>query len=57
MKDYLTRVVQIICIMVMCFSTMFSQSVYNTFDNDRENEPLLFPWAGGMNAIQYCDID
>ncbi len=56
MKEYSVRIVQIIVFIMLCFGTLHTQSVYNTA-TQRENEPLLFPWAGGMNAIQYCDID
>jgi|ETNmetMinimDraft_30_1059905.scaffolds.fasta_scaffold04470_2 hypothetical protein len=57
MKENSAKVVLIISILIMYIGTLYSQSVYNTDGNQRENEPLLFPWAGGMNAIQYCDLD
>ena len=57
MKEITIRIVQIISILLIVYSELFSQSVYNKLDNDGFNESLLFPWAGGMDAIQYCDVD
>lgn len=36
---------------------LISQNVYNRTDNERYTEPLKFAWAGGMDAIQFCEVD
>lgn len=57
MKENFAKIVLIIFIIILWYGAMNAQSVYNSYDSHHENEPLLFPWAGGMDAIQYCDID
>jgi len=34
-----------------------AQSVINSKNGENINEPYKFPWAGGMNAVQYCEVD
>ncbi len=36
---------------------LLSQNVYNYNESKLANEPLLYPWAGGLDAVQFCDID
>lgn len=57
MKGNLIKIVQTIIVMVGCYTSLYSQSVYNNSSSLRQNEPLKFPWAGGMNSIQFCYID
>ena len=38
-------------------SEIMAQSVYGKVENTKLNEKLNYPWAGGMNAVQYCEID
>ena len=49
--------IQIVIVLLLLSINIFSQNVLNNTDNERDNELLLFPWAGGMDAIQFCDID
>ncbi len=36
---------------------LLSQNVCNYNESKLANEPLLYPWAGGLDAVQFCDID
>lgn len=57
MKDVVISIVLIIAIVLFSVIEIVSQTVYNKSVKDGFNEPLLFPWAGGMDAIQYCNVD
>lgn len=41
----------------MISSEMTSQIVFEANNNGRKNEPFSFPWMGGMDAVQYCEVD
>jgi len=51
------KIVQILIILVLSTSNLLSQDVFSRIENERASEPMKFPWAGGMDAIQFCDID
>ena len=50
------RNVFIIGFFLLIGSNSFSQSVLSKIDSEI-NKSLKFPWAGGMNAVQYGEID
>lgn len=49
--------IQFVIIVLITFNVLFAQSVSNEIDNQRYNETLSYPWAGGIDAVQYCDVD
>ena len=57
MRRIIIKIVQFIVVIIIATGGLYSQSVYNDNYVQRVNEPLLFPWAGGMDAIQYCEVD
>ena len=57
MKEIVIRIGLTTLFIIVAFSVLHSQSVYNNANKQILNEPLLFPWAGGMDAIQYCEVD
>jgi len=57
MKEAAIKISQIIILLFIVFGDLYSQPVYNNTNQKEYNEPLLFPWAGGMDAIQYCEVD
>ncbi len=46
----------LIILLILIANYAIPQQV-NGSDNERINEPLKFPWAGGMNAVQYGEVD
>lgn len=57
MRETSIRIAQFIIVIAITIGNLYSQPVCKQLDAQRFNEPLLFPWAGGMDAIQYCDVD
>jgi len=57
MTKVVNRILHIFIIIVLSANSLLSQDVYSSNDNERASEPMKFPWAGGMDAIQFCDID
>ncbi len=57
MTKFINRILHLFIIIVLSASSLLSQDVYGSIDNERASEPMKFPWAGGMDAIQFCDID
>lgn len=51
------RFIQYTIVLLIIINISYAQSVSNGVDNQKNNEILLFPWAGGIDAVQYCDID
>jgi len=50
--------ISLIVVLLFCFSPKVeSQTVYDSNNSERKNEPYGFPWAGGMDAVQYCEVD
>jgi hypothetical protein len=47
----------VLILTLIFISNLLSQNVYKFKDSQRDTEPLQFPWAGGMDAIQFCNID
>ncbi len=42
---------------VLAMGTYNLVSQNNISVKNSSNEPLKFPWAGGMNSMQYCELD
>lgn len=57
MKKTARKIIQFIIVGAVALGNLYSQPVHEHIDVQRTNEPLLFPWAGGMDAVQYCDVD
>ncbi|MBC8319273.1 MAG: T9SS type A sorting domain-containing protein [Bacteroidetes bacterium] len=55
MIRFASHIIQFVFVIILIISNVSAQSVY--INNDRINEPLSFPWAGGMDAVQYCNVD
>jgi len=51
------KVLFIIAILIINVSNIFSQKVYNQDESGRLLEPYQFAWVGGMDAIQFCEVD
>jgi len=57
MSNITHRIFSVFIFVFLIISNLLSQNVYNNTSGHRNVEPMLFPWAGGMDAIQFCDID
>lgn len=52
MRNFLTLILS-----VFLHVNLVSQTVFSVADQATTNLPFEFPWAGGINAAQYCEID
>jgi len=57
MKKIILRIFSIFIFTFLFIANLLSQNVYNKTNNHRDEKPMIYPWAGGMDAIQFCDID
>jgi type IX secretion system substrate protein/VCBS repeat protein len=63
--DYTLKMSQtkifILILILMVVNTspnLYAQKVIKqTSDNTTINEPYLYPWAGGIDAVQFCEVD
>ena len=51
------EIIHILLLLVLLTGNLLSQNVFNSIVDERISKPLKFPWAGGMDAIQFCDVD
>ncbi len=57
MKSITYPAVLILFVLLTTPLVQFAQSVFLQNNETLNNEQFAYPWAGGMDAIQYCEID
>lgn len=57
MKNPLSSKLFFITVLLTVVSVLNSQTVLVNEKNSLINESYEFPWAGGINAVQYCEVD
>ncbi len=47
----------VVTVLLLDSSELISQEVLAGVNDESINDPYKYPWAGGINAVQYCEVD